>query len=94
MPSPDWERHFLRDGWLQRLVRQLYKLALPASPSVMFENPDDLALFVKAGLLRPEQAVQVPGPGVDITHLRHAPCPIRGMLQSSCWWHACCVIRA
>lgn len=65
---------FLRDGWLQRLVRQLYKLALPASPSVMFENPDDLALFVKAGLLRPEQAVQVPGPGVDITHF--APCPL------------------
>lgn len=86
---------FLRDGWLQRLVRQLYKLALPASPSVMFENPDDLALFVKAGLLRPEQAVQVPGPGVDITHF--APCPLPdtgGMLQSSCWWHACCVIRA
>ncbi len=65
---------FLRDGWLQRLVRQLYKLALPASPSVMFENPDDLALFVNSGLLRPEQAVQVPGPGVDVGYFQ--PCPL------------------
>jgi len=64
---------FLRHGWLQRLVRQLYKLALPASPSVMFENPDDLALFVQAELLKPQQAVQVPGPGVDIQHFQLAP---------------------
>lgn len=65
---------FLSDGWLQRLVRKLYKLALPASPTVMFENPDDLALFVDGGLLQQRQAVQVPGPGIDVTHF--TPCPL------------------
>ena len=66
---------FLREGWLQRLVRRLYKLALPASPTVMFENPDDLDLFVRAGLLHPSQARLSPGPGVDVAHFQLSALP-------------------
>ena len=39
---------FIKDGWLVRVVRGLYRMALSRSAKVFFQNPDDRALFVEA----------------------------------------------
>ena len=68
---------FLRDGWLNLMVKCLYKLALAPARVVIFQNADDRALFVQAGLLHPEHAMLVPGSGVNITHFSPPPLRLR-----------------
>jgi glycosyltransferase involved in cell wall biosynthesis len=58
---------FIKGGWLARLVRGLYRLALRRSAKVFFQNRDDRALFVDAGLVKPEQTDLLPGSGIDLT---------------------------
>jgi glycosyltransferase involved in cell wall biosynthesis len=64
---------FLRDGWLTRVARLLYRTALNRSVCVFFQNRDDRDLFVGARLVRAEQARLLPGSGVDLG--RFAPAP-------------------
>jgi glycosyltransferase involved in cell wall biosynthesis len=55
-----------RAGLLRRLVRGLYRQALAHPRSrVIFQNPDDRALFLDAGLVRAGRTVLVRGSGVD-----------------------------
>lgn len=58
---------FIKDGWLVRLVRGLYRLALKRSAKVFFQNGDDRDLFVEAGLVQLSQADLLPGSGIDLT---------------------------
>ena len=58
---------FIKGGWLVRLVRALYRLALRRSAKVFFQNVDDRALFIDAGLVKPEQTDLLPGSGIDLT---------------------------
>ena len=58
---------FIKGGWLARLVRGLYRLALRRSAKVFFQNGDDRALFIDAGLVKPEQTDLLPGSGIDLT---------------------------
>ncbi len=58
---------FIKDGWLVRLVRGLYRLALRRSAKVFFQNGDDRDLFVEAGLVQLSQADLLPGSGIDLT---------------------------
>lgn len=57
---------FHRGGWLNRLVRFLYRLALSRSSKVFFQNDDDLQLFVDEGLVSPNVVDRLPGSGVDL----------------------------
>lgn len=58
------------------VVRRLYGLAMDASNTVFFQNPDDLGEFRASGLLRaPTRAVVVNGSGVDLAHYAPAPLP-------------------
>lgn len=71
---------FIRDTWLTRLVRQLYRVALARSRKVFFQNGDDRRLFIESGLVKPEVTDQVPGSGIDLDQfaytVRHTPaCP-------------------
>ena len=57
---------------LQRLVSRLYRTAFRSCPAVFFQNLDDLRLFVKHRLVRAEQAILLPGSGVDLEQFRPA----------------------
>jgi glycosyltransferase involved in cell wall biosynthesis len=58
------------------LARLLYRLAMRRNDRVFCQNPDDRALFERAGLLRaPEQAVLINGSGVDLEAFAPAPLP-------------------
>lgn len=65
---------FIKEGWLVRVVRWLYRIALKRSGRVFFQNADDRALFIEGGLVRPEVTELLPGSGIDL--VRFAPVPL------------------
>ncbi|NTV09208.1 MAG: glycosyltransferase family 4 protein [Zoogloea sp.] len=69
---------FIKDSWLTRLVRGLYRLALARSARVFFQNRDDRELFIERQLVRPEVVDLLPGSGVDLMHFSCAPLPSKG----------------
>jgi len=61
---------------LRPLVRTLLRAALDGrNARLVLQNPDDVALFEQAGLVRPERIRLIPGSGVDC--IRFAPRPER-----------------
>jgi glycosyltransferase involved in cell wall biosynthesis len=79
-------------SWPKRLLRTLvsfwYRLALRGT-QVIFENQDNLAEFVRQGLVRPEAAHLVRGAGVDVTAFRPSSEPAGGpvvMLAARMLW--------
>lgn len=67
---------FLRPGWLNRVAKALYRLALRRSWRVFFQNADDQDLFVEMGLVARKQTAVLPGSGVDLQHFS-ATVPVR-----------------
>jgi glycosyltransferase involved in cell wall biosynthesis len=57
---------FIRDSWLTRVVKMLYRAALDRSACVFFQNGDDRGLFVDLGVVRAEQTQLLPGSGIDL----------------------------
>ena len=66
---------FQKDGWLNQLVRQLYRLALACSYRVFFQNTEDRELFVSTGLVLKNISGQLPGSGVDLNKFPATPMP-------------------
>lgn len=59
-----------------KLVQRLYRLALWRNQRVIFQNPDDLQLFVERRLVRSAaQCLRVHGSGVDLEHYQPAALP-------------------
>jgi glycosyltransferase involved in cell wall biosynthesis len=56
-------------GALQRVLRLLYRLALRGRPVAIFQNRDDIELFVGAGLIERARTAYIAGSGVDIAAL-------------------------
>jgi glycosyltransferase involved in cell wall biosynthesis len=63
---------FIRKGLLTRTVTILYRLALRGSSTVFFQNREDLDLFVRDKMARPDQARLIPGSGVDLMRFKPA----------------------
>lgn len=57
---------FIREGWLNRMVRLLYRAALSRSQIVFFQNGDDRDLFLGSGLVNQGQVRLLPGSGIDL----------------------------
>ncbi len=57
---------FIKQGWLVRVVRKLYSVALARSAKVFFQNDDDRQLFIAGGLVRAEVTALLPGSGIDL----------------------------
>jgi glycosyltransferase involved in cell wall biosynthesis len=66
---------FIRDGWLVRLVRSLYRLALRRSATAFFQNDEDRQLFIGSGLVHTEVTELLPGSGIDLNRFIPAPKP-------------------
>ena len=63
-------RAFVRQGLLTWLVRKLYRYTFGRAPRVFFQNREDLEMFVREGLVRPDRAERLPGSGVDVEHFK------------------------
>ena len=68
---------FIRDSWLTRLVRMLYKAAFRRSHHVFFQNNEDMALFLDQGLISHGSVSRVPGSGIDLHAFRFEPAPAK-----------------
>ncbi|HZV44514.1 MAG TPA: glycosyltransferase family 4 protein [Saprospiraceae bacterium] len=62
----------IHQGWLNTLVKSLYRMTLPWHQKVVFENQDDKAFFDNAGLTHPNQSVSIKGCGVDMDFFKPA----------------------
>lgn len=81
---------FIQGGWLNQLVRGLYRVALARSRKVFFQNDDDRQMFVSSGLVADQVTDRLPGSGVDLQ--RFLPLalpnktPIRFLLVARMLW--------
>ncbi len=58
----------IHKGWLNTLVRQMYRIALPWHRKVIFENQDDKKYFDQLGLTHAGQSVSIKGCGLDMEY--------------------------
>jgi glycosyltransferase involved in cell wall biosynthesis len=66
----------LRDRAIRRIVKQLYRVALPRTQGVFFQNMDDCAFFGETGMLgRAVPRRIINGSGVDLDYFAVAPLP-------------------
>jgi glycosyltransferase involved in cell wall biosynthesis len=63
---------FIRDTWITRVVKGLYRLALRRSHTVFFQNEDDRRVFVDNKLVTPDRTALVPGSGIDLQRFEPA----------------------
>jgi glycosyltransferase involved in cell wall biosynthesis len=66
---------FIRQSWLTRLVKGLYRLAFRRSHIVFFQNDEDFDQFVGERIVAPHKARLLPGSGIDLA--RFAPAGAR-----------------
>lgn len=59
-------RAFTAGGWLEAVVRRLYWFAFHTPRVVFFQNAEDRAEFVRAGLVEEAKTQRLPGSGVDV----------------------------
>lgn len=81
---------FIKDSWLTRLVRALYRLALSRSAKIFFQNNDDRQMFVSGGLVAHAATDWLPGSGIDLakftTVTLPSQSPIRFLLIARMLW--------
>lgn len=66
---------FQRSGMLRRFVTVLYKFALKNAKTVFFENEENQAVLLRAGIVQREQCCLLNGAGVNLSHYAPAPYP-------------------
>lgn len=64
---------FIRDTWLTKLVRNLYKAAMSRSHHVFFQNNEDMGMFVERGLVTATKVSRLPGSGINLDQFRCEP---------------------
>lgn len=71
--TPDGSPDRAKRRLLRRAVSALYRRAFGACECVFFQNDDDIAHFVDAGLIDPSKIRKLPGTGVDLAHFPPVP---------------------
>ncbi|MGZ8997238.1 MAG: glycosyltransferase family 4 protein, partial [Allosphingosinicella sp.] len=61
---------FIRQTWLTRTVKALYRLAFLGSRTVFFQNDEDLGQFVRERIVSPDKARLLPGSGIDLARFQ------------------------
>jgi glycosyltransferase involved in cell wall biosynthesis len=74
-------RAFVSGGWIERVSRALYGVALRWPSTVFFQNEEDRAIFIEAGLVDAARTHRLPGSGVDVDRFSPRPKPQAGPFQ-------------
>lgn len=67
-------RAFVEVSWLTHIVKILYKFSLGRADWIFFQNEEDMAAFLGAGLANPAKCDRLPGSGVDLQRFNRASC--------------------
>ena len=59
---------FIKGNFKMALAKLLYRISLPKSEKIFFENKDDQQLFLKSKLVTQNNIDLLPGSGVDLTN--------------------------
>lgn len=59
---------FIHKGFLNFIVKKLYRVSSKSHKKVIFENKDDLKLFIDEKIISEEKAVSIKGCGVDTSY--------------------------
>ncbi|WP_284295489.1 glycosyltransferase family 4 protein [Thalassotalea loyana] len=70
-----FEKGSLLRNLVNGLVKFLYRISLKKARHVIFQNNDNLALFVKLALCKDAQTKRVHGSGVSLSHYPFTPLP-------------------
>jgi len=65
---------FLNDSMASRVAHRLYRLAFSFADKVLFQNTDDLEIFVNNKLVNRQKTQIVPGSGIDIVRFSSEFC--------------------
>ncbi len=57
---------FVKESLLTKAVSFLYRLSLAKNDKIVFQNQDDMDLFLKRGLVKEERVVIIKGSGIDV----------------------------
>ncbi len=57
---------FINPGWVTKLAKILYRLAMKVPAKVFFQNNEDMEMFIREGLMSKTIAERIPGSGVDL----------------------------
>lgn len=68
---------FIKESWLTKLVKYLYRFSLKSSKTIFFQNNDDRDLFIKNELVNPKFCKTTPGSGVDLVKFKQTKLPQR-----------------
>jgi glycosyltransferase involved in cell wall biosynthesis len=74
-------RAFVSGGWIEKVSRALYGVALRWPSTVFFQNEEDRAIFIDAGLVDAARTHRLPGSGVDVDRFSPRPKPQAGPFQ-------------
>jgi len=66
---------FLKSGLVSLIATSLYKIAFHFPNKVFFQNEDDLALFIRKKLIRPQITDLIPGSGIDLDKFKPEETP-------------------
>lgn len=67
---------FEAGGRIQKLSKWGFKTSLPRFKRVIFQNRDDMGMFLDHGWVRPDQALLIVGSGVDVDLFKPVPPPV------------------
>ena len=59
---------FIHKGWINTAMKALYRIVSRKAVLTVFENQDDLKLFIEEGLVDANKAVSIKGCGVDASY--------------------------
>lgn len=63
----------IRENWVSKLVRRLYKFSFGYAEHVFFQNKEDMALFLDNGLVQQEKIGLLPGSGINFDEIPYWP---------------------
>lgn len=66
---------FVSGGPIRTVVETLYRISQGWPTRVFFQNPDDMALFLRRGLVPRRHVSRLPGSGVDLERFSLEPLP-------------------
>ena len=61
---------FIHGGWVQAVVRLLYRVSFPYATRVFCQNPDDYELLIRERITPRDRLRLIPGSGVDVERFR------------------------
>ena len=62
---------FIKNNFLTKFIKKLYRFSLKSSNKVLFLNQDDMDIFLNHNLIRNDQSLLLPGEGVDIDYYKN-----------------------